>query len=255
MTPSPSPSASPSPSPTPTPSPAPTPIFYNGFDNSTTLAEWNLANTTQNGGSLTVINTDHNTAPNSLDSILYSINDTRNFYDIYTIFPTSYQALYFSQWVKSINFVNSNISGGWNTAVAIGGFECGTNAGYASAEIVAVTLPNGSYWGIMYPIEPFRTWQYVVSNVSIVDGQWIHFVLFFDAGTGTNGNATLWTPNNQGNMIVIASAYGFNSSVDYQSTGIWAGQYVANGQNTGATTEFHMDTIIASTIFPKDPPF
>lgn len=105
----------------------------------------------------------------------------------------------------------------------------------------------------MYPVEPFRVWQYAVSSIPVVDGQWINFVLYFDSGrTGLDGSVTLWTENSQGIMTMGTSVYGFNSTLDYQSTGVWAGQYIANGQNTGAPTEFHEDTIQASTNFPID---
>ena len=185
---------------------------------------------------------------------MFSKNGVPNYCDVYTIFPTSYRALYYSEWVKSVNFVNLNLTGGWNTSIAVGGFECGDQAGFASASIVAVTLPNGSYWGILYPVEPFRTWQQVVSNIPVVDGEWIHFVLYFDAGTGNNGNVTLWVENIQGDMVNVVSVFGFNSSLDYQSTGAWAGQYIANVKNTGFTTEFYEDTVIVATVFPISKP-
>jgi len=104
-------------------------------------------------------------------------------------------------------------------------------------------------------VEPFRTWNYVVSTIPVVDGQWIHFVLYFDSGsTGRDGNATLWVQNSQGDLAIVASAYGFNSTIDYQSTGVWAGQYIANSHSTGTTTEFYEDTIQATTNFPTPTP-
>ncbi len=144
--------------------------------------------------------------------------------------------------------------GEWNTSIAVGGFECGDQAGFAGASIAAVTFPNGSYWGVLYPIEPFRTWMHVASDVPVVDGEWIHFVLYFDAGTGNDGNVTLWIENDQGDMVNVVSVSGFNSSLHYQSTGAWAGQYIADVKNTGVTTEFYEDTIEVATVFPVSKP-
>jgi hypothetical protein len=51
-------------------------------------------------------------------------------------------------------------------------------------------------------------------------------------------------------MIVVDSAYGFNSAADYQSTGAWAAQYITNGYNAGVNTEFHEDTVNITTLDP-----
>jgi hypothetical protein len=137
-------------------------------------------------GSASTINTDFNTPANSLDTILYgSSSNIWSYYDLYEVFPTSYQAVYYSEWVNSINFVSSDPTIGWNYAIAVGGFECQAQAQWASAEIVAVNTGAGYYWGMMYPIEPLRTWIGVLTNVPIVDGQWMHFILYFNCGTET----------------------------------------------------------------------
>jgi hypothetical protein len=107
---------------------------------------------------------------------------------------------------------------------------------------------------VIYPVEPFRTWRQVASDIPVIDGQWIHFVLYFDAGTGNNGNVTLWAENPQGDLVKTVSIFGFNSSVSYQSTGAWAGQYIANAQTTGVTTEFYEDTIEVATVFLQNKP-
>lgn len=224
-----------------------------------------IADSYEGSGNLAVIQSDSSTPPNCLDSILYPKSGYDNYYDAYTIFDSAYQSLYFSEWVKPINYSSSHITGGWSTAVGVGGFECGPEARYASAEIVAVTFANGSYWGVAYPVDSMyppdgvRTWNYVASNVQVVDGQWMHFVLYFNTGrNGNDGNITLWAETTPGQLSVIASAYGFDSvkqdstqpDLNYQSTGVWAGQYIANGLTTGTRTEFYIDTVEAYTVFP-----
>jgi hypothetical protein len=228
-----------------------TPVFSDGFDSGTT-SNWSggIASADGNGGSLTVINNDYASPNYSLDSILYPESGIPNFYDYYQILPTSYQALYFSESVKAVNFQTPK---GWNYAIGVGGFECGAEAGYASAEIVAVHLSNGYYWGIMYPVEPFRTWMHAASNVPVVTGQWVNFVLYWNIGTGNNGEITLYQMDSNGTYHSIVSVAGFNSAADYATTGVWTGQYIANGYNTGVTTEFYMDTIKTATYNPIIP--
>ena len=219
-------------------------IFSSGFDSPIDLSDWSGLASDNPLSSGSVIGTDSYFGGYCFDS---KLNEGATLCDVYKNFPTS-SSLYLGMWVKSINFASTSPPAGWNNAVGVGGFEP-TTSPHSHTEIVAVNDGTGVYWGMIYSQEPLGTLMYIRTDIPVVDGQWIHFVLYENVGTGQNDASAILYVQTGSTWTVAASAIGFDAVPDYAPTGVWIGQYVANGMVPLANTEFHMDSIQVSTSF------